>query len=414
MQNHQKILAYYFPQYHSINENDIVHGNGFTDWNLFKNEKRDLSFCKYPLEPPIGLSFYDPTEIDVRKKQAILAKKYGIDGFIYYHYWLENRIVMEKVLKKMLNDDEPDLPFCLCFANESWKHCYNPIDGKYKSFYPNRITYRQLYNDPIEHAYFLQKFFSHKNYIKIDNKPILFIYRSYSEVYSYLNIICKEMKKYGIDDLYLIANTSDYCLMNYSKINERIPDAYSPFPAHPAIKLPDELCNLPCVYSGIIGWDSRPRHQNNKRIINHDPKTTTIKTYQNLLTMYYDKKSPQIYSIFAWNEWAEGAVIEPNTFYGEDLGYAIKKAREIIEIVINKNIEFFYGNNNIFKNITLQALKLIHNFHDNWYIYIPKCDNVRDNLFGDPIMGVHKVIKVIYNNKEEIYDEFNEIKILIV
>ena len=69
---------------------------------------------------------------------------------------------------------------------------------------------------------------------------------------------------------------------------------------------------------------------------------------------------------------------------------------------------------NTFKNITLSALKLIRNFDNNWYIYIPKHDSVRDNLFGDPITGVRKVIKVIYENKEEIFDENIEIKILII
>ena len=173
------ILAYYFPQFHSIPENDSVFGEGFNDWDLFKlkNNNEHLKSCKFPIDLPEGLGFYDPTLKDIRKKQGSLAKKYGVDGFIYYHYWLENHPVMNKVVDNLIEDNEPDIPFCLCFANDSWRHCYS-IKDKPISFHSDGSTYRQLYDKPSEHAYYLHKIFKHKNYIKIDNKPILFIYRS--------------------------------------------------------------------------------------------------------------------------------------------------------------------------------------------------------------------------------------------
>jgi len=119
----QMILAYYFPQYHSIPENDMVFGKNFTDWNCFTDKSSEaLKNCKFPLEPPAGLGYYDPTLVETRERQGNLAKKYGVDGFIYYHYWLENKPVMSTVLDNLINDNQPDLPFCLCFANENWIH----------------------------------------------------------------------------------------------------------------------------------------------------------------------------------------------------------------------------------------------------------------------------------------------------
>jgi len=112
----------YFPQYHAIPENDFVFGSGFTDWKLFDTKNDVLSTSAFPLEPPIGLKYYDPTDLSIQKKQALLANKYGVDGFIYYHYWLENKPVMDKVLINLLEDSEHHIPFCLCFANEHWKH----------------------------------------------------------------------------------------------------------------------------------------------------------------------------------------------------------------------------------------------------------------------------------------------------
>lgn len=76
-----RILAYYFPQFHSIPENDSVFGEGFNDWDLFKlkNNNEHLKSCKFPIDLPEGLGFYDPTLKDIRKKQGSLAKKYGVD-----------------------------------------------------------------------------------------------------------------------------------------------------------------------------------------------------------------------------------------------------------------------------------------------------------------------------------------------
>ena len=88
----QLILAYYFPQYHSIPENDEIFGENFNDWNLFKEIENVKVDCKLPLDPPIGLGYYDPTLIDVRIKQAVLAKKYGVSrtsilGIIRGKFW---------------------------------------------------------------------------------------------------------------------------------------------------------------------------------------------------------------------------------------------------------------------------------------------------------------------------------------
>ena len=336
----QLILAYYFPQYHSIPENDVVFGKDFTDWNLFQDENKVntlISFnCKFPIEPPAGLGYYDPTKIEIRRQQANLAKKYGIDGFIFYHYWLENIPVMTNVLDNLLEDGEPDLPFCLCFANESWKHCYGNIDGNgYKSFHPDGSTFRQLYDNPIAHAQYLHKIFQHKNYIKKNNSPILFVYILDSEICIYLERIEMELKY----KIYFIANTSAHCIKsNFQPFLNRSFDAYSPFIAHMNhySPLPQCLQNLPQVYGGLVGWNQSPRRFDH-HIHDYSPEQLQEKTANDLLSMSGDSASPQIYALFAWNEWAEGAMLEPNSIYGEGLGLAIRNAKDIVYHLLNKN-----------------------------------------------------------------------------
>ena len=424
----QLILAYYFPQYHSIPENDQIFGKDFNDWNLFKDALFLESNCKLPLQPPIGLGYYDPTLIDTRIKQAVLAKKYGIDGFIYYHYWLENHPVMSKVLDNLVNDNEPNIPFCICFANESWKHCYGNKEKKFKSLHKDGSTFRQLYDNPVAHAEYLQKLFKHHNYLKINNSPVLFLYKLSSEVSSYLNSIIIELKKYNIDNIYIIANTSSYCLTNYK--NEtliRMPDAYSPFVAHDKKALPKNLENLPHVYGGLMGWNSTLRN-NNKTIINYTPDQIVKNTCKDLILMKENITSPQIYALFAWNEWTEGAMIEPNNIYGEDLGNAIKKGRDISEILYTDdrflNLVFKYGYGKTFIDITkLVYLKCIQSIHEKnheknlqkkWIIFIPKGNSNRDKLFNDPLCGRYKIIKIIKNGIENIFDENNEVVLQIL
>lgn len=421
----QKVLAYYFPQYHSIPENDEVFGKDFTDWELFKDEKNTrLSSCKCPINQPEGLGYYDPTLKATREKQANLAKKYGIDGFIYYHYWLENHPVMNKVIDNLIVDNEPNLPFCLCFANESWTHLYG-LNSEKKKFHSDGSTFRQLYDKPKDHAEYLQKIFNHPNYLKIDNKPILFIYKLNPEVMCYINNVMNELKLFNIDNLYLVVNTSFYCLgtnkitdvpANYSLIN-----AYSPFMAHYnsftlhkeiISTLPNYLSKLPCIYGGLMGWNAAPRYPNTKRLQDFKPDIITRELYKNLLAMKNNQNSPQIFALFAWNEWAEGAIIEPNTIYGEELGYAIKKGRELFDIINTKfsNVIFKYGNKDTFKDITAFVYEKCMEYRENkWCIYIPKNSYTRDTLFGDPLIGVHKVIKIINNEIITFYNENQEI-----
>lgn len=195
-----------------------------------------------------------------------------------------------------------------------------------------------------------------------------------------------------------------------------MPDAYSPFAGHGDLKytIPNEFSQLSCLYAGYMGWNSQPRYPHDNRLNDFNPETIRKNTFKDLLEMYYDKKSPQIYTVFAWNEWSEGAVIEPNNKYGEELGYAIYKAKDniinIINFLKNSNNKFEYGNNNFYIDITKTVIINCIEFTDNnLYIYIPGGFDFRDSLFTDPLPGVHKIIK--FNNLN--YDEYTEIKIKI-
>ena len=98
-----KIIAFYLPQFHAFPENDEWWGKGFTEWTNVKSAK-PLFKGHYQPRVPLNKNYYDLTKVDALKWQADIAKKYGIYGFCYYHYWFDGHMLMEKPMELMLKN----------------------------------------------------------------------------------------------------------------------------------------------------------------------------------------------------------------------------------------------------------------------------------------------------------------------
>jgi hypothetical protein len=187
-----KLLAIVFPQFHEIPENNLFWGDGFTEWTLLKNIPRIVN-NEIIKQPHSDIGYFNLKDYEHRKYMRILADKYNIYGFCYYHYWFKDKKVMYEPTELMLIDNEPNKPFLFCWANEQWTKRW---DGG-----NNEVLLHQDYSDNdgnINHFNYLLQFFKHKNYIKKFNKPIFIFYRIEEKDINYIRNIIKLWNKMSI------------------------------------------------------------------------------------------------------------------------------------------------------------------------------------------------------------------------
>ena len=352
----KKVIAFYLPQYHTIPENDASYGKGFTEWT---NVKKASPLFKNHNQPrvPEKNNYYNLLDTEVMIGQAELAKKYGIYGFCYYHYWFKNgKKLLEKPLEAMLKDKRVDIPFMLCWANENWTRKW---DGG-----NNEIIVEQDYGDYEDlkkHIDYLCDFFRDERYIKIDGKPVFVIYKPeiIPNIKKVIGFIRKRVKENGFSGIVIMSQYPDYffaCkksdLLDYHIQFEPkfIQDYEIERMNLKRRKLKHFMLshNMNYLYQILLQKYQKEKkkelvHRNYDKdwqeIINYpvDDKRTVAgafvdwdNTPRNRLGLVYDNTTPEKFYYFfkklvdkvdkeyaldyifinAWNEWAEGAYLE--------------------------------------------------------------------------------------------------------
>lgn len=367
MYANKKIYALYLPQYHSIPENDEWWGKGYTEWVAVKNAKPYFKGHCQPQEP-LNNNYYDLSDTTgaVWQWQADLAKNYGIDGFCIYHYWFENgKKLLEKPMEILLKHKEIDIGYFACWANEPWLRTW------YKS--DKSVLIDQKYGDEREweeHYYYLAEFFKDNRYLKINGKPVVAIYKTSSienldkmlSVWNELSIkdgfngiyllgaktaFEPEKRKYLLNGEYLFEPA--YTMHYQYSIFDNIPRAFSRFfrkihnkifnkkvvqnmenmrKLYKRISLPSSDKNLDMFYGICPSWDNTPRKQEKGTVFK---KSNPNDFKKRLAEMIKDSNAGNLIMINAWNEWGEGAFLEPSVANRYAHLEAVKEAKEGID-----------------------------------------------------------------------------------
>jgi Glycosyltransferase WbsX len=338
-------IAFYLPQFHPTPQNDAWWGPGFTEWtNVACHEKIFPSHVAPNL--PADLGFYDIRLKEVRQAQAELARSYGVYGFCYYFYWFNGERILEKPLELILRDGAPDMPFCLCWANETWSRRW---DGS-----EEEVLLQQTHDADRDAAIFddLLPFFEDPRYIRIDGKPLLLIYRINIMPYptKLVTRLRERAVQAGLFGLYI-------CSVMSFGIEDPCPygcDAAVGFPPHGSVadELSRSALDVPDDFTGKIydmrtaveyavgqmhafphfpgvmaRWDNTARRGKAGHLYHYaDPKI--FEAWMRLAIMRTREMNPSAPFVFinSWNEWGEGAYLEPDRRYGRRYLEALRRA----------------------------------------------------------------------------------------
>jgi lipopolysaccharide biosynthesis protein len=195
-----RVIAFYLPQYHPIPENDRWWGAGFTEWTNVRKALPNFVGHEQPHEPA-ELGYYDLRSAAIREQQAELAGEFGIHGFCYYAYWFNGQRLLEQPLDEVLASGEPDLPFCVCWANENWTRRWDGLDQD--------VLIGQDYSQEDSMAFIRQLLpvLADPRYIRVEGRPLLLVYKLdlIPHARAMADIWRQEAKRYGLGELYLCA-----------------------------------------------------------------------------------------------------------------------------------------------------------------------------------------------------------------
>lgn len=352
-----KPFAMYFPQYHKVPENDRFWGENFTEWTLLQN----LTLDSPPLRKPVpyengGLGYYNLENVHIRKRQEDMARRYGIQGFVYYHYWFSGElappghVVMDKVLQLMLKDGAPNLPFMLSWANEPWTRRWNGAEAE--------ALLTQSYGDEqewSEHFEYLLPFFKHPQYVLIRGCPVFFVYRIghlKAQASPMLELWHKLAVQNGFSGMHIVETLGGFQHVDGSTLDPHIKGGFHFWPAFCYNRWAnhwregagggqpdkffmctdqgaasfDDLQKWPFdefppgyiqYWGAFVGFDRRPRDASWHALI-RSPAEFNASLHRSFDAMGRRRDRTidiNLFFITAWNEWNEQAVLEPDNIF---------------------------------------------------------------------------------------------------
>ena len=337
-----KVLAYYLPQFHSFAENDEWWGKGFTEWtNLARGTPRFQGH--YQPRIPRDLGFYRLDSNNVKstlKEQVRLAADSGIHGFVFYHYWFNKRRLMAGPVEHFLQDASIDFPFCLMWANENWTRRWDGAESE--------VLISQDYRseDDAEMLADFGRHFKDARYIRIQGRPLFMIYRpgiipkAAATIARWRTIWNRD---HGEDPIIVMAQAFGDTDPNTfgldgaiefppHKLTQSLPPINSDlkildpeftgkvyrYETVVSESLSEPTPSFPLIKTAVPSWDNDARRQGSGLVLTG----STPGQYEQWLARLVERANAHRFHgesfvcVNAWNEWCEGAYLEPDVHFG--------------------------------------------------------------------------------------------------
>lgn len=340
-------------------------GPGFSEWRNVARA-RPLFRGHYQPRVPLDLGFYDLRVPETRAAQAELARAHGVEGFCYWHYWFAGRRILERPFTEVLQLKQPDFPFCLGWANQTWSGVWHGL--------PDKILIEQTYPGPDDFAAHFQAILpalTDPRYITVDGRPLFYVYaptdlpdaRRFTDLWRELAL------SVGLKGLYLVADT----LAGARSARAGSPSSEAPRPAldswdpraqgfdaavntgllpllgyrpwsqplrrlrwewkrragRPTIYRYEDVCegfvldrmgpapNATRHICLLPGWDNTPRSGFNGLVLHGSTPELFRRQVRRAVSLGAGQR-PEYRLAFlkSWNEWAEGNYMEPDLRFG--------------------------------------------------------------------------------------------------
>ena len=370
-----KTIAMYLPQFHRIPENDAWWGEGFTEWTAVKAAKPLFAGHMQP-NVPYGAYYYDLSEKSTMEWQAALAKKYRLDGFCFYHYYFKNgRKILEKPAQQLLQWKDIDMPFCFCWANETWARTWSNVGDKNSwgdKFETERanehagsgVLLEQDYGEEDaweKHFYELLPYFTDRRYITCEGRPVFLLYKPEKIFCLQRMLECWDnlAKREGIPRPYIVGVNINHAIRGVDAVLLLGPSAYRDVELSGrlnhtcrkegvTVEPYGQLCNAGAkapeidgtttYFSVVAGYDDTPRRGNGGCLV----EGRTPELFAACLDRMLEKSAAagnQFLFLNAWNEWGEGMYLEPDERNGFRYLEAVKRSVERLESCTGEPLE---------------------------------------------------------------------------
>jgi GT2 family glycosyltransferase/SAM-dependent methyltransferase len=347
-----RVLAFYLPQFHAIPENDAWWGEGFTEWTNVLKARPNFE-GHYQPRVPADLGYYDLADPTAMDRQAALARRYGIDGFVYYYYWFGGKRLLEMPLERLLATGRPDHPYCICWANENWSRRWDGRDQE--------ILIGQAHSENDDRAVIrdIARHFGSALYIRVDGRPLVLVYRvelfpdfretaarwrdacradGHGEIYlAYVeshDLVHKgiEPSAFGCDASveFPPLNMAERTTPSGALLNPQFQGAVGDYAATAFQFCTRELPGYTRFRGVMPGWDNTPRRQDHGFAFERSTPGVFQAWLEHVIaqTRAHRHGDERLVFVNAWNEWAEGAYLEPDQVFGHGYLEAVRNAKD--------------------------------------------------------------------------------------